>query len=99
MFCTLLGEVCEVSKDSMKEAFGFRAYRNIYDCVPSDFNVNSAWYDLPGANNYKTSGVSSVFLRDDALLILHRFISYMISGKRKVNKVNGMEVYLLWCAQ
>lgn len=43
--------------------------------------------------------MSSAFIRDDALLILHHFLPCMINGKKEISKVNSTEIYLLWCAR
>lgn len=62
MHCTFRGELCEISKDTMHEAFGFHSSRDIPDRAPATVNYNSAWIELTGCNNFTMSGTSCALL-------------------------------------
>lgn len=61
------GILCETSRCTMHNVFGFLYSDDPQVCAPGNFNYHESWYELNGCNNFQMSGTSCAFLRDDAL--------------------------------
>lgn len=97
--CNVGGIFCEVSCYTMHEIFGFHYSDDAAQFVPHDFNYFAAWKDLTGCDNWGQKGAPASFIRDNSLLLLHRFLAFNVTGKVEGSKVSGPECYMLWAAK
>lgn len=99
MLCNFGRILCETSRQTMHDVFGFHNSEHDVGFPLDNFNYNEARYELTGCNNFQSSRTSCAFLHDDALLLLHQFLPFNISGEIEGSKVNDLECYLLWAAK
>ncbi|KAL3620468.1 hypothetical protein CASFOL_035380 [Castilleja foliolosa] len=92
--CRLLGQELEITLDVMEEVFDFPKCVSSDDNQFKDFNTKDELKELSGFDNWCSSGMSSEFIQDHALAVLHKLLSYSIVGKQRVTNVNTLEVYL-----
>lgn len=95
MLCNFGGILCETARKTMRDVFGVHNSKHDACFALENFNYNDAWYELTGCNKFQRGGTSCTFLRDDALLLLHRFLAFNTSGKLRV--VRSMVPNAIYC--
>ncbi|KAH6810667.1 hypothetical protein C2S51_024429 [Perilla frutescens var. frutescens] len=90
------GRDYQINLTKMKNVFGFPTGGE--RDRPPTFSVEAAWNELTRFDNWDSSGRPNGYIQDPTLAVVHKFLSYNVSGKEQGNKVNANEVYLLHCA-
>ncbi|GER29968.1 methionine--tRNA ligase [Striga asiatica] len=81
-----------------------KVLRDIYNFDPSiesrhspmGFKVDPHWAVISPCETYKKSEPSSGLISDLAHVVIHKYISQMIFGKKESNKVSEQQVFILW---
>ncbi|GER25590.1 acyl-CoA N-acyltransferases super family protein [Striga asiatica] len=60
------------------------------------FKVDPHWTIISPCEKYKKSRSSSGLISDLAHVVIHKYISQMIFGKKESNKVSEQQVFILW---
>ncbi|GER41997.1 integrin alpha FG-GAP repeat containing 3 [Striga asiatica] len=63
---------------------------------PMGFKVDPHWAVISPCETYKKLGPSSGLINDLAHVVIHKYISQMIFGKKELNKVSEQQVFILW---
>lgn len=96
IFFRLMGKDYQANSKVMFQVFGFRKDGGITSV--RGFDPAEAWKDLTGLDNWRSGGISSGFIRNPTMNILHRFIVYNVIGREDAGKVHKTELFLLHCA-
>src|ERR1043165_4824182 len=89
------GDSFRVTRNDMRDWFGFNINNTL--SMESSFNANRVWEDLTGIKSFVPKNFPNKLIRDNCLLILHKYLATSVCCRAENTKVQK-DLFLLSCA-